>query len=77
MINEKAQKAIKDKSAVLVVGPVNLIDLAGRGECSVLVATGHLVAMKKKNKENIFLFENSQRERVVGPASMFRPLYPN
>lgn len=77
MVNEEARKSIKDKSSVLVIGPVNLTDPTGRGKSSVLVATGRLVATKKKKKEEIFLFENSGRERVIGPASMFRLLRQN
>jgi len=54
-----------------------LLDPVGRRECSVLVATGHLVAMKKEKKGNVFLFENAEHETAQGPASMFRPLCRN
>jgi len=76
MLDEEAKKAIKDKFRVLV-GPTNLLDPVGRRECSVLVATGHLVAMKKEKKGNVFLFENAEHETAQGPASMFRPLCRN
>jgi len=59
MTDIEAEKAIKQKQLVVTSDSVGS------------VFTGHLVEKQKKGKNLVFLFENGQRERIVGPASRF------
>ena len=59
MNNTEAEKAIKKKQLVVTSDSIGS------------VFTGRLVEKRKEKKDLVFLFENDQRERIVGPASRF------